>query len=138
MADPDDPFKLSGESSERTVIRPTPGRSGSAPPLGQSGSAPPLNSESTVIRPAPGRQSAPPPKPVLATKIDEATPTDWAAAGINPIVAAANPLIALAARIRESATQDDIPALGDRIVRELKRFEQKLRAAGIQPDIGHF
>src|SRR5262245_17376865 len=136
MADPDDPFKISSESSERTVIRPTPGRSGSAPALGQSGSAPPLNPEGTVIRPAPGRQAAAPtkPTPLTPSKFEEASTGDWAAAGINPIVAAANPLIALAARIRGSATQDDIPALRDRIVRELKRFEQKLRAAGIQPD----
>lgn len=126
MADPFDPFKYDPESAERTVIRPTPGRD--------------RNSPSGARKASPSPTPTPTPSHFPTLLPEEAqTSIDLVTLGTNPIVAAANPLIALAARLRDSATQDDIPALRDRVVRELKRFDQKVKAAGVQqPEIGHF
>ena len=126
MPDPLDPFQYNPDSDDRTVIRPTPGRAGSAPP------------RPAAPAPTPPAAAAPAPAPRME-RTEEPSPIDIALAGANPVIVAAGPLIALASRLRSSATQSDVPGLRDRIVRELKRYQQKLAADGVeQADIAHF
>ncbi len=104
----DDPFSY---DPEKTVIRPTPGRRTEIKPLPKS-----------VPR------SAPPPLP------EEGVAIGLPSVGVNPIVAAAGPLLAMAIRLRGSATQPDVERLREQVIAELKRFEQKMRASGIQAE----
>jgi type VI secretion system protein ImpK len=110
MPTPDDPFEF---DPDRTVIRPMPGRRTEAPP--------------PVERKIPLAPAGP-------SGSEDVRSTELVSIGVNPVVAAATPLIAMAVRLRGSATQRDVPALRDRIVRELKRFEQTLRSSGIPPE----
>ncbi|MDE2474026.1 MAG: type IVB secretion system protein IcmH/DotU [Alphaproteobacteria bacterium] len=102
MSDSDDPFRI---DPEKTVIRPMPGRP-------------------SVARPAPRPAAGAPPTANVSF-------ADLVPASANPIVAAASPLIAIAIGIRGSANQPDIAALRNRIMEELKLFQERLRAAGI-------
>lgn len=86
----------------------------------------------TVILPNPGGRRAasapapaPRPDPGLQTAIQEV--------GVNPLAAAAAPLLALAARLRNTPTQSDVPALRNRVIREMQDFEKRALAAGV-PD----
>src|SRR5437763_16947415 len=99
MSDADDPF---GVDPEKTVIRPMPARP-------------------SVARPAarPAANVAPPQ--------DNISLSELIPAGANPIVATASPLLAIAIRIRGSATQPDIAALRNRMVEELKLLQERLR-----------
>lgn len=110
MPIPDDPF---AHDPERTVIRPMPGR----------------RSEPAA---APGRKPAPPPAPPPAGPSGSEDVAEIGAVGVNPLVEAASSLIAMAVRLRHTTNQSDVPALRDRIVRELKRFEQALRARNVE------
>src|SRR5581483_5082088 len=92
----------------RTVILPNPG--------GRRGAA--------AAAPAP---AAPPPEdPRLAAAIAES--------GVNPLAAAAAALLALAARLRNTPAQADVPALRTRVVNELQAFETRALAAGAAAD----
>src|SRR5262245_5174461 len=112
MPTPDDPF---AHDPERTVIKPMPGRRTESPPA---------------------QRKVPPPSPPprATSSAEDAGLVELVSVGVNPLANAASPLLALAVRLRGSATQSDVPALRDRIVRELKRFEHKLRSSGVQSD----
>jgi type VI secretion system protein ImpK len=110
MATSDDPF---AHDPERTVIRPMPGRRTETPAKGKA---------------------TPPPQPRAAPSAEEAGLVELVSVGVNRLADAASALLALAVRLRGSVTQSDVPALRDRIVRELRRFEQKLRSAGAESD----
>jgi type VI secretion system protein ImpK len=116
MADKDNPFDDSGES-ERTVIRPRPGRS-----AGASAGAP-----ASPPRPGAAAPAAPiRPQPLPAAGF--AVPPELPGRGINPIVDAAEILLALATRLRRVRQMQDVAGLRERVIAELKVFEQKLRA----------
>ena len=86
----------------------------------------------TVIIPSPhGRAAAarsasgsPPPAPDLTS-----TPT-----GINALVAAANPLLDLVPQLRATLQHPDPVALRSSLVRDVKLFESRARAAGVDPE----
>ena len=101
MADPGDPFRI---DPEKTVIRPMP------------------------VRPSVAR---PVPRPATGTAVEDISLSEIIPAGANPILAAASPLLALAVRVRGSATQPDIAVLRDQMLQHLKLFQDRLRAAGI-------
>ncbi|MBK1705549.1 type IVB secretion system protein IcmH/DotU [Halochromatium glycolicum] len=101
---PDDPSK--------TVVRPRPGfrpDAGSAP-------APGFEHRRTIAAPhhAPAAVG----------------PGAGASAQINPLIAAASPLLFRAAAIRNTATQDDIYGLRSEFVSELTAFDHRARALG--------
>lgn len=110
-ADKDNPFG-DGDESERTVIRPRPGR---------------------VPAASPARPAAPPPGGGFAmrTPAAETLPVELPGRGINPIVDAATVLLALATRLRRIRQTQDIAGLRERAIAELKRFEQRLRAQSL-------
>jgi type VI secretion system protein ImpK len=84
----------------------------------------------TVILPNPaGRrapQTAPRPDPSIEAQIREI--------GINPIAAAAAPLLILAARLRNTPAHSDLPGLRARVLREVQAFEKRATDAGTPAD----
>jgi type VI secretion system protein ImpK len=104
----DDPFAESGDA-ERTVIRPSAGG------------------------PAPSRPAQPQPSAPQAQQAPAAGGADIDAVssvGLNPLAAAAAPLLALVSRIRNRAQHGNVPALRDRVIQEIKAFEQRALQSG--------
>lgn len=86
------------------------------------------DSERTVILPTPGERPAAPP----AAPDDEGAPAP--PAGINPLVAAANPLLDAVPPLRASARHPDPAALRNSLALALRSFEHAARAAGVRPE----
>jgi len=99
-----DPSTTVGDSN-RTLIRPTPGgrRATDAPP--------PPRARAEV---------APVPRGALPTRT-----------GLNPLVGCASPLLAAAGQLRTSTTHPDPQGLRNRLVSEVRTFEECARAKGI-------
>ena len=99
----------------------------------------PFDSERTVVRPTPGGRRAGAPRR-LADAVDRPPPAEVDVrgeierVGVNPIVAAASPLLALCSQLRYSASQGDIESLRQRVVQEIRTFENKALAAGAAPE----
>jgi type VI secretion system protein ImpK len=97
----------------------------------------PERTERTVIRPVPGVRSPAPlpsdtpspeaPGPVAPAADDAAS----IAPGVNPLVAAAAPLLQLLARLRNTLNPPDPGDLRERAVRAMRAFEQHVRDLGI-------
>ncbi len=91
--------------------------------------------DKTVIRPTPGgRRSAVLQQPAPAGPRARASYSDIresvARSGINPIVAAAQPILSLCAQLRNSVVQGDLEQLRQRVIEEIKAFEDHALAAG--------
>ena len=110
----DNPFS-EPDDSERTVIRPLPGGPRPAPP--REG--------------WPASDRAPSPRPAtLAGDSGEIT-----AIGVDPLVAAAAPLLQLIARLRNTLNQPDPGDLRERAVRAMRGFEQRVRDLGLPMEL---
>lgn len=112
--DPDDPF--APRADDRTVMVPTPRRAQSRPPE------------------APPRSAAPPPPPPAAPRAAQPSAASLDhlpdAVGLNPLVAAATPLLDLIPQLR-TATQADSSQVKARLVDGIRAFEQAARKAQI-------
>lgn len=96
-----------------------------------------LDSDKTVIMPSPGGRSVPPGKtindqnrassPDGLKEIDELT----AAAGLNPLIAAANPLLNIVPQLRATLQHADPQGLRSYIAEKIKIFETRARASGV-------
>jgi type VI secretion system protein ImpK len=86
------------------------------------------DSERTVILPTPGARAAAPPPPAT----DEGTPAT--PTGLNPLVAAANPLLDVVPQLRASARHPDPAGLRDALTLAIRNFENAARAAGVRPE----
>src|SRR5262245_43093042 len=106
----DNPFLEPDDSGERTVIRPTPGgrRSALAP-------VPDAERREPV---ATGAPAMPPPGGDGAETV---------AMGVNPVVAAAAPLLQLMARLPNTINHPDPGELRERAVRSMHIFERRVR-----------
>ncbi len=104
----DDPFRTPG--MDRTVILPSPGGR-SAPPTRVSGPGEPFGAS-----------------PPLAIE------TAAAVSGLNPLVAAANPLLNVAVQMRATAQHPDPAGLREGLARGIKAFEARAKAAQIAPE----
>ena len=112
----DDPFA----PRDATVFRPRPGagkRSTERPgaPEPQRPGAP----EPRAYSPAPGRQPA------------AAAVRDFSAAGLNPLLQAASPLLILMGRLRTSLSNPDIAGLRRQALEQVREFEERARAGGV-------
>jgi type VI secretion system protein ImpK len=137
--------------AERTVIRPSPGgrrpgQAGGQPqqppamqanPFGDVPTPPPQGGEeerTRIAMPRPGggpAPSAPRPAPSAA-----ALPvTGLLDGGLNPLVAAATPILALAARVRTMPHHPNIEALRERVVAEIRAFERRVGGSGLPPEM---
>ena len=101
-----DPHTQSGADPDRTVIIPSPhGRAAAAAARGSPTQA----------------AAAPPAAPVHIS-------------GLNPLVAAANPLLDLVPQLRATLQHPDPAGLRDALARDIKAFENRARAAGVAPE----
>jgi type VI secretion system protein ImpK len=94
--------------------------------------AEPSDAEATVIRPRPGgRAAAAPPSPAAAqAAATPAAPAAVPAVGVNPLIAAAAPVLAAAIRIG-GARQADPERLKRGMVEAIRGFEQRALATGL-------
>ena len=86
------------------------------------------DAEATIALPAPGRRRTP-----YAHLLDRhAVPADLGAlGGLNPLVEAANPILAAVPQIRHALRHPDPPALRARLRQQIGSFERSARAAGV-------
>ena len=90
--------------------------------------------EPTIVKPTPGgrRPAAAPARPVeTATFYRAEDVIDLTAGGLNPLVAAAGPILGLARRLKSSVTQSNIEALRERIIAEVRTFEKRVQIATV-------
>ena len=120
----DNPHDDPGDQ-DRTVIRPSPGgRRAPQPPAPQRAPQPP----------APQPMAPPPAAPQRVSPPTADTPAfDAAAAGSNPLIVAAGPLLHLLTHLRNTATSPDPGDIRERTWRELRGFERNAREAGVNP-----
>jgi type VI secretion system protein ImpK len=120
MSDIDDPFK----PSDATVLRPRPGggRRPGAGPSPQSGFA---ESPATAFGARPANYAEP-----VASAAQE-----WLGIGLSPLVRAASPLLLLAGQLRGTLSVPDVSGLRRHALEEIRRFEDRARAAGIQSEV---
>lgn len=80
-----------------------------------------------------GRRTTSPPHPPRARAEVAPAPISALAAGIglNPLVGCASPLLIAAGQLRNSVTHPDLQGLRDRLVGEVRTFEECARAKGI-------
>ncbi len=118
MSDPqqDDPFAAFGQ--DRTVIKPSAGRAAAgAPP---AAARPAAAAQAPVGMPAgPAGREAPMALEALTS------------ASLNPLVAAAMPLLSAAPRIRHSAQHPNPAGLKEALAEGIRAFEAKARADGL-------
>ena len=100
----------------------------------------PEDDDRTIIRPIPGgrpaaRPATPDRPPQAAAPARPLEGSDDIALGAEPLLAAASPLLALMARLRNTVTQPDSGDLRERAVREVRNFERQGRDAGIDMEL---
>jgi len=111
MVTHDDPF--AAPDPDRTIIKPTPGGRGAA--------------ASATVFPPP-RPAAP---PETTAGWQETVPVTT---GMNPLVAAANPLLNLVQQIRTTVQHPDPVALRDQLARRIREFETRARQSGVSSE----
>ena len=109
----DDPFSADGDDGDRTLIRPAPGGRRSDP--------------ITVSPPAP-RTVEPPPDEGPAPALVVGT-------GLNPLEAAAMPLLSLIMRLKNTSSHPDPERLRLKMIEEVKNFAVNARDRGIHEKI---
>lgn len=118
MSDPqhDDPFAAFGQ--DRTVIKPSAGRT-------PAGAAP-----AAARAPTPGSPAAPMPAGPVGREAPMAIDA-LTTASLNPLVAAAMPLLSAAPRIRHSAQHPNPAGLKEALAEGIRAFEAKARGEGL-------
>jgi len=111
----DDPF-AEPDDSERTVIRPNPGRRRPA-------------------EPAPAAMHySPPPVPDMGVAAGTGKPLEVPPLkGLNPLVNAALPMLDLVVQIKNRATHNNVESLRDRVVAEINAFERRITPLSLAP-----
>lgn len=86
--------------------------------------------ESTFVMPTPGIRPNP---TVSGMSVSREAVSDipYQPSGLNPLLAAANPLLNLMAQMRHFTQMQDVAALRDNLAQGIKNFEATARAAGI-------
>ncbi len=115
------------QDPDRTILIPAPGgRRPAAPPVQQpEAMAPPE-------QPAPAPYFNPAPAPAPAPQANLTPPARGK--GLNPLVAAANPLLELVMPLRGMATHPNVEQLRQQLVGAVKTFEQQAKAALVPND----
>ncbi|HMH88495.1 MAG TPA: type IVB secretion system protein IcmH/DotU [Steroidobacteraceae bacterium] len=99
--------------------------------------------DATVFRPRPGagkrgaeRAASPEPRayapsPAPSRQPAAAAVRDFSAAGLNPLLQAASPLLILMGRLRTSLSNPDIAGLRRQALEQVREFEERARASGV-------
>ena len=122
----DDPFA----PRDATVFRPRPGAGKRGPdqPSSAEPRAPmPPSATSPSAMPPP---AMPPPGRAMST----AAVREFSAAGLNPLLQAASPLLILMGRVRTMLSHPDIATLRRQSLEQIREFEERARAAGAAPE----
>jgi type VI secretion system protein ImpK len=116
----DDPFA----PRDATIFRPRPGAGKRGPdqPSSAEPRAPMAPPMPTPAMPPPGRAM-----PTAAVR-------EFSAAGLNPLLQAASPLLILMGRLRTLLTHADIATLRRQSLEQVREFEERARAAGAAPE----
>lgn len=124
-----DPFGPFGDD-DRTVIRPTPG--------GRRANPTPVQPQSPMPSPAqtsPVVNVAPPPNPIYNSAAEAAVlPLTGVGFQQNPMLAAAQSLLSLASRLRQTAVYPAVDELRQRLSAEVSTFENRLLQSGTAAD----
>jgi type VI secretion system protein ImpK len=110
---PDNPFAQLPDADETVAVPRVPPRAVAAAPLRES-----LVRDSLAT-------------PAVAPALDESTEQAFALGAPNPLVGAAYPLLWLAARVDEDMRPDDVEAFRERVLAELRRFENAAITKGV-------
>src|ERR1700733_8971926 len=121
----DDPFA----PRDATTFRPRPG-AGKRGPDQPSGAEPRAPMQPSAAPPAAMPPSMPPPGRALST----AAVREFSAAGLNPLLQAASPLLILMGRVRTMLSHPDIATLRRQSLEQIREFEERARAAGAAPE----
>ena len=94
---------------------------------------PPQNQPQAQWQAATGSQY----QPELQAQIESDSNNDYfyTSSGLNPLINAASTLIAVFEKTRQSLSHPDVGGLHQRLVDEIKLFENKAREVGIRPEI---
>ncbi|WP_448099470.1 type IVB secretion system protein IcmH/DotU [Luteibacter yeojuensis] len=94
--------------------------------------------DATLVRPSTAREPSPAPLRREREPAWEAAaaPQELPMAGGNPLVRAANPLLLLAAQLRNSAEPPDAALLRERAVTSIRRFDDMAARAGVDAQTG--
>jgi type VI secretion system protein ImpK len=97
--------------------------------------------DGTSFRPRPGAGKRGPDRPTsaepqAAQRVQGRAPTagamrDFVAAGLNPLLQAASPLLILMGRLRTSLSHPDIAGLRRQALEQMREFEERARAGGV-------
>lgn len=87
----------------------------------------------TFVMPTPGARPAPAMPGMAPTGFAREAAQDIAyqPAGLNPLIAAANPLLNLVPQMRQITVHQDVAGLRDNLAQGIRQFEASARAAGI-------
>jgi type VI secretion system protein ImpK len=92
-----------------------------------------LDSDRTVIIPSPGGRT-PSPSQFTQNSDISVSPSSVSPSGLNPTLAAANPLLNIVQQIRSTLQHADPSGLRDFIAQKIKEFELDAKAAGVSPE----
>ena len=134
-------FKQPSVDGDRTVIRPMPGGRSAPQPA-----PPPVQTPQQAI-PAAAPPPPPPQQPVApaAPQYQQQAQSQQQPAsgnayfstssGLNPLVNAASTLIAVFEKTRQAMSHPDVAGLHQRLLNEIKLFENKAKETNIKPEI---
>jgi type VI secretion system protein ImpK len=112
-------------AGDRTIIKPRPGAGRAAVGTGPAMAPPDV--------PPPPQAAAPPPpaRAAEAPAVGGGGRLEFSATGLDPLVAAAGPLLLLAGRLRHATDAADTAGLRRQLVAEVRQFEEVARAKGV-------
>lgn len=136
MADENDKtvFKQPSPGGERTSLRPTPGRRSGQTEIGR----PRPGAAADPYAGADGYAQSPSPAPAYAGgggRMGYELSKFSTLYGLNPLVNSASTLIAVFEKTRGAARHPDVAALHNRVVNEVRQFEQNAKEVGVKPEI---
>ncbi len=93
-----------------------------------------LDDDRTVIRPRPGGRRPEPPPATLNQSVTVNSDPVVPMGKLNPLESAASALLALLARLNQSPTHHDPDALKQKISREIRVFQERAQASGLDTE----
>jgi type VI secretion system protein ImpK len=123
-------FRPPSVDGDRTVIRPMPGgRGGTQQPPAQQPVQQPIQQPPQAVTPQYQPQQQAHAQPAAGNAYFSTS------SGLNPLVNAASTLIAVFEKTRQSVSHPDVGGLHQRLVNEIKTFENRAKETGIKPEI---